>query len=46
MSKSNQIAVTIKPENALEVFTNQAKQLDPILFAISKSEIPNISIRY
>jgi len=36
MSESNQIAVTIKPENALEVFTNQSQKLDPILLAIEK----------
>jgi len=36
MSESGQVSVIIHPKNALEVFTNQSEQLDPILLAIEK----------
>lgn len=48
MSESNQIVISIKPENALEVFTNQSEQLDPILLAIEKEAralIPDVSTK-
>jgi len=36
MSEYGQVSVIIHPNNALEVFTNQSEQLDPILLAIEK----------